>query len=154
MSFSRLVTVFSKCNKKTNRKNYKLLNLCGLSTESFLAIWLSRYKSLTKEFLIKKMCAPAYLNSEVQTGHSICPHNVHCKYCLRDLDLNLKRDFMLDLKRFYIMMHQNAKNSDPCIAIICQNNFKKRRDASSNPCALLYPNQDDRGDICMGHTSY
>ena len=29
-------------------------NLCGLSTERFLAIWPSQYKFLTNEFLMKK----------------------------------------------------------------------------------------------------
>ena len=34
----------------------KFLNLCGLNTESFLAIWPSQYKFLANEFLIKKVC--------------------------------------------------------------------------------------------------
>ena len=38
------------------KKNWKFLNLCGLSTESFLAIWPSQYKFLTNEFLMKKEC--------------------------------------------------------------------------------------------------
>ena len=36
------------------KKMYKFLNLCGLSTESFLAIWPSQYKFFVNEFLIKK----------------------------------------------------------------------------------------------------
>ena len=52
MSFSKLVTVFSKYNKK-KKNNYKFPNLCGLSTESILAISLSLYKFLIKEFLVK-----------------------------------------------------------------------------------------------------
>ena len=38
------------------KNNYKFLNLCGLSTESFLAIWPSQYKFLINEFFIKKVC--------------------------------------------------------------------------------------------------
>ena len=40
--------------KKNEEKNYKFLNLCSLSTETFLAIWPSQYKFLENEFLIKK----------------------------------------------------------------------------------------------------
>ena len=39
---------------KNEEKNYKFLNLCCLSTESFLAIWPSQYKFLINEFLIKE----------------------------------------------------------------------------------------------------
>ena len=39
------------------KKNYKFLNLCGLSTEIFLVSWPSQYKFLTNEFLIKEKCA-------------------------------------------------------------------------------------------------
>ena len=35
------------------------LEVCGLSSESFLAIWPSQYKFLTNEFLMKKS---VYLN--------------------------------------------------------------------------------------------
>ena len=35
-------------------KNYKFLNLCSVSTETFLAIWSSQYKFLINEVLIKK----------------------------------------------------------------------------------------------------
>ena len=38
------------------KKNWKFLNLFGLSTESFLAISPSQYKFLTKEFLMKNRC--------------------------------------------------------------------------------------------------
>ena len=38
------------------KKKIKFLNLCGLSTESFLAIWPSQYKFLINEILIKKIC--------------------------------------------------------------------------------------------------
>ena len=41
------------CNKKMEEKN-TFLNLRGLSTGSFLAIWLSQYKFLIKEFLTKR----------------------------------------------------------------------------------------------------
>ena len=36
------------------KNSYKFFNLCGLSTESFLASWPSQYKFLINEFLIKK----------------------------------------------------------------------------------------------------
>ena len=41
---------------KNKEKNYKFLNLGSLSTESFLAIWLSQYKFLTNEYSYKKVC--------------------------------------------------------------------------------------------------
>ena len=41
------------------KKSDKFLNLCGLSTESFLASWPSQYKFRIKEFLIKK-CVPDF----------------------------------------------------------------------------------------------
>ena len=36
------------------KKIKSFFSLCGLSTESFLAIWPSQYKFLIYEFLIKK----------------------------------------------------------------------------------------------------
>ena len=39
------------------KKRQMFLDLCGLSTESFLAIWPSQYKSLIIEFFfMKKVC--------------------------------------------------------------------------------------------------
>ena len=46
--------LYLKNNDTENEKNYKFLNLFGLSTESFLEIWLSQYKFLSNEFLMKK----------------------------------------------------------------------------------------------------
>ena len=42
MSLSKLVTVYSNYDTE-NEKNNKFLNVCGFSTESFLAISLSKY---------------------------------------------------------------------------------------------------------------
>ena len=39
--------VFKIMLRKMKKKNYKFLNLCGLSTENFLAIWPSQYKFLS-----------------------------------------------------------------------------------------------------------
>ena len=36
------------------KKYYKFLNLCSLSTASFLVIWPSQYKFLINEFVIKR----------------------------------------------------------------------------------------------------
>ena len=38
------------------KKNYKFLNLCGLSTESFLAIWPSQVQVSYKRVSYKKVC--------------------------------------------------------------------------------------------------
>ena len=35
-------------------KAYRFLNLRGLITQSFLAIWLPKYEILTREFIVKK----------------------------------------------------------------------------------------------------
>ena len=47
-----IIISLRNCNKKM-KKNGKFLDLRGLSTESFLAIWLSHLKLLINEFLIK-----------------------------------------------------------------------------------------------------
>ena len=54
---------------RKRKKNYKCLNLCGLSTESFLAIWPSQYKCLINEFLTKK-CVFALSTTSLQIHHS------------------------------------------------------------------------------------
>ena len=46
--------IFKIAIKKNERKNYKFLRLRGLSTESFLAIWLFQCKFLIKKFRAKK----------------------------------------------------------------------------------------------------
>ena len=50
--------VFKIMILKMKKEKQKKLegNLCGFSTESFLAIWLSQHKFLTNEFLIKEKC--------------------------------------------------------------------------------------------------
>ena len=46
------------------KKNWKFLDLCGLSTESFLAIWPSQYK-----FLMKKSVYASVVLEFVNKGH-------------------------------------------------------------------------------------
>ena len=54
------------------KKKQKFLNLCGLSTESFLAIWPPQYKFLINEFLIKKC------DFKVPTVKSVLPREKFC----------------------------------------------------------------------------
>ena len=53
-------------------KNYKLLNLGGLSTERFLVFWLFQNKFPVKEFLLRNVCV-------VKTTDKAAIHF----YCLR-----------------------------------------------------------------------
>ena len=53
------------------KEKFKFLNLRGLSTESFLAIWLSQYKYLIKEFLI---------------GNCVCQGNtITLQFCMEQI---------------------------------------------------------------------
>ena len=59
---------FSYCVFKENdRKNF---NLSGLSTESFLAIWLSQDEFVLKKFLIKK-CVVNYVKLKITSMHNL-----------------------------------------------------------------------------------
>ena len=78
------------------KKNYKFLNLHGLSTESFLGIWLSQYKFLVNEFLINKKVSQTnvsnlYLTLPFKSIRHDAPQNVfdHCAQTLRWRKLKL-----------------------------------------------------------------
>ena len=47
---------FHNCNKKTKEKVISFFNLRGLSTESFLAMWLTQYVFLFKGPFLTKKC--------------------------------------------------------------------------------------------------
>ena len=54
-SYFRETRYLQNFDTENEKKNRKFLNFCGLSTESFLAIWPSQYKFLRNEFRIR-MC--------------------------------------------------------------------------------------------------
>ena len=61
------------------KKKYKFLDLCGLSTESFLEIWPSQFKFLADEFLTKKVY-----------GTDLNIHYIYIYFSLADTELNLE----------------------------------------------------------------